>query len=550
MRGAPSPRGGLPTHVLNGHALPHSNGALNGGPPHTPTGQHHGRHSTSSSLASASDSLDAILSSTSTRPTPVRRVSNPNPPQKTRHYVVPFVVLFLIVFASATQTETASYLASSFGFDKPYFGFFVTHSTFSLVFPIHFGLLILFNRTRQTRRERAKQLIRNLRAVLADQLDTAPRWRQLFRPLARKIIPLTALISVPAICWFIAMAFSPAMDITAIYATSAFFAYFFSLLLLGTRLTRLTLGAIVIAFLGVLVLTFAGAGKKPEGDDKRTGTRRVIGDGIMVVGAILLGLYEVVYKMVLPESQGGATHAHNPAPSTSGGVIVQYAAVPADDGDVESVAENHFPLGTAAAPVPGAHTPLLAKPRSRSSSPAPGSAPHSRSHSASRTHSRNHSASSLTVSPTLANIPIPGLPALLSHPPTPREPHHVPRLPTALHSNFLTSLIGITTLILLWPPFPLLHATGIEHFQRPEGTKMWSLITVVAVGGAIYNAGLMILIGVWGPTTSSVANLLTIGLVAIADAVWTGHMPDLQTFIGAAAIAAGFGLLLWEGEED
>jgi drug/metabolite transporter (DMT)-like permease len=38
--------------------------------------------------------------------------------------------------------------------------------------------------------------------------------------------------------------------------------------------------------------------------------------------------------------------------------------------------------------------------------------------------------------------------------------------------------------------------------------------------------------------------------VAIFDAVWMGHVPDLQTFVGAAGIAAGFGLLLWEGEED
>ncbi|CAK9780523.1 hypothetical protein CC85DRAFT_283414 [Cutaneotrichosporon oleaginosum] len=461
---------------------------------------------------------------------PARRASTPTPPTKTRHYVVPFVVLFLIVFASATQTETASYLASVYGFDKPYFGFFVTHSTFALVFPIHFGLLVLFNRTPRTRRERAKQLLRNLRAVLADQLGTAPRWRQLARPLAAKIVPLTALISVPAICWFIAMAFSPAMDITAIYATSAFFAYFFSLLLLGTRLTRLTVFAIAVAFAGVLVLTFAGAGKAPENGDTRTGMRRVIGDGIMVVGAILLGLYEVVYKMVLPESQGGATHAHKPADG------MHYAAVPVEeDSAAESEAED-YALG-AAQPQP--HTPLLLKPSSRPPSPSPALDGFARAlPSLSRTHSPAHSRSHSD-----SHTPIP------SHPPTPMRapPHAVPRLPTALHSNFLTSLIGVATFVLLWPPLPFLHAAGWETLEAPP---KWSLIAVVAIGGAVYNSGLMILIGVWGPTTSSVANLLTIGLVAIFDAVWMGHLPDLQTFIGAAGIAAGFGLLLWEGEED
>lgn len=59
----------------------------------------------------------------------------------------------------------------------------------------------------------------------------------------------------------------------------------------------------------------------------------------------------------------------------------------------------------------------------------------------------------------------------------------------------------------------------------------------------------MALIGIWGPTTSSVANLLAIGLVAIVDALWIGSLPDLQTFIGVGMICAGFGVLLWQGEE-
>lgn len=59
----------------------------------------------------------------------------------------------------------------------------------------------------------------------------------------------------------------------------------------------------------------------------------------------------------------------------------------------------------------------------------------------------------------------------------------------------------------------------------------------------------MVLIGVWGPTTSSVANLLTIGLVAVIDAVWVGEVPSLQSLSGVGMICVGFGILLWEGEE-
>lgn len=66
--------------------------------------------------------------------------------------------------------------------------------------------------------------------------------------------------------------------------------------------------------------------------------------------------------------------------------------------------------------------------------------------------------------------------------------------------------------------------------------------------GVFQNAGLMILIGIWGPTTSSVCNLLAIGLVSVIDSVLMGHLPDAQTLLGVAGICVGFGILLWEGE--
>jgi hypothetical protein len=57
-----------------------------------------------------------------------------------------------------------------------------------------------------------------------------------------------------------------------------------------------------------------------------------------------------------------------------------------------------------------------------------------------------------------------------------------------------------------------------------------------------------VLIGIWGPTVASVANLLTIGLVAVIDAVLMGLLPSLQTLAGVGMICVGFGILLWEGE--
>lgn len=57
-----------------------------------------------------------------------------------------------------------------------------------------------------------------------------------------------------------------------------------------------------------------------------------------------------------------------------------------------------------------------------------------------------------------------------------------------------------------------------------------------------------ILIGLLGPTTASVANLLTIGVVAIIDLFFLGRSIPLMTLTGAAMVGSGFGMILWAGE--
>lgn len=66
-----------------------------------------------------------------------------------------------------------------------------------------------------------------------------------------------------------------------------------------------------------------------------------------------------------------------------------------------------------------------------------------------------------------------------------------PVLPTALHSNFITSCIGFATLVLLWFPIVVLHYTDVESFRWPgsqgqNGATIWWALVVVAACGAIY----------------------------------------------------------------
>ncbi|KAF5385321.1 hypothetical protein D9615_001506 [Tricholomella constricta] len=91
-------------------------------------------------------------------------------------------------------------------------------------------------------------------------------------------------------------------------------------------------------------------------------------------------------------------------------------------------------------------------------------------------------------------------------------------LPFGLHANFLTTCMGLLTLVILWLPIPFLHYFDIEPFMLPPNSKTTLAIAGISLSGVVFNAGFMVLLGIWGPIITSVGNLLTIVLVFISDA--------------------------------
>lgn len=223
---------------------------------------------------------------------------------------------------------------------------------------------------------------------------------------------------------------SSTTDLTTLYATATFWTYGFSLLLLKTRLSHLTLTAILVAFLGVAVITYSGAHENDASPDDGTRTKepphRMLGDLIMLIGAICLGFYEVVYKMSLPEGHGGVA---SPSTAEEQDISINgYEAVQTEEDGLD----------------------LPPRPATR---PA-----------LSNNDARNSSSLPLVKQDT--------------------EPQASSSLPLALHANFLTSLIGVATLLLFWIPIPLLHWTGLEEFELPYGH--FGLLAVICTMGATY----------------------------------------------------------------
>lgn len=70
------------------------------------------------------------------------------------------------------------------------------------------------------------------------------------------------------------------LAVTTIYATSAFWTYLFSMILLKEPLSKVTAGSIGLAFVGVIVLSLDGL----DGESHAGAPNAMLGDIIMMFG--------------------------------------------------------------------------------------------------------------------------------------------------------------------------------------------------------------------------------------------------------------------------
>ncbi len=64
--------------------------------------------------------------------------------------------------------------------------------------------------------------------------------------------------------------------------------------------------------------------------------------------------------------------------------------------------------------------------------------------------------------------------------------------PFGLHANLLTSLMGVVTCLVLGIFLPILHNIGLEIFHWPSDVRIIASIVGIALGGVVFNSGLMV----------------------------------------------------------
>ncbi|KAI8948860.1 hypothetical protein F4801DRAFT_591547 [Xylaria longipes] len=113
-----------------------------------------------------------------------------------------------------------------------------------------------------------------------------------------------------------------------------------------------------------------------------------------------------------------------------------------------------------------------------------------------------------------------------------------------IFANTFGSCIGLFTLLVFWIPLPILHVLGWETFELPHGkTALYLWISVIM--NATFAGSFLVLISLTSPVLSSVAALLTIFIVAVADWLITGEALTFAALSGGAMIVVAFLVLSW-----
>ena len=134
--------------------------------------------------------------------------------------------------------------------------------------------------------------------------------------MVRTTAIVSTALTVAGGSWYVAVNMTTSSDLTAIYNCSAFFAYAFSIPLLGDKLRADKVFSVAVATAGVIIVAYwdqgesqgkAGAGPdggRPEDMSDGPPRNRLLGNVVIGIGSVLYGLYEVMYKKMACPPEG------------------------------------------------------------------------------------------------------------------------------------------------------------------------------------------------------------------------------------------------------
>ncbi|KAK9462462.1 uncharacterized protein V1516DRAFT_633400 [Lipomyces oligophaga] len=229
-----------------------------------------------------------------------------------RRYVYATIALVIVLVSFVVNTEAMTYVAQDLHYQKPIFVLYITHSSWMLLWPLQVGVLWLISP-----RHSLRDVVHKHNSITASTMQLIADHNHSKASAVTYMFTcsgiLCILMALAASTWYIAVNLTTPGDVTAIYNCSAFFAYAFSIPLLHERFSWTKVLSVFLALCGVMIVAYGDRVVYRHRDAPPVGatanendidsSNRFFGNIIIGFGAVLYGLYEVVYKRYLcPEN--------------------------------------------------------------------------------------------------------------------------------------------------------------------------------------------------------------------------------------------------------
>ncbi|CDS04825.1 hypothetical protein LRAMOSA07355 [Lichtheimia ramosa] len=125
-----------------------------------------------------------------------------------------------------------------------------------------------------------------------------------------RIMAITVLLTLPAYLWFVSVNLTTMSTLTAIYNTGCFFAYLFSILILGDPIMRSKVMAVLLCIIGVGIMAYWADDNDNDNGDDKSGIMGLLGILVATTCAATYGFYEVFYKKIASPAQPSVLFAN------------------------------------------------------------------------------------------------------------------------------------------------------------------------------------------------------------------------------------------------
>ncbi|KAI9303457.1 hypothetical protein BJ944DRAFT_204354 [Cunninghamella echinulata] len=244
--------------------------------------------------------------------------------QKTTKSYVATIMLIICIISFVLQTELAQFVQKTSSYQKPYFILYIGHVCYIAMIPIQLVVEFIQLRwfsTSSTYQEKpswSQQLQdtlchckKELTHSIIELEDRVQGSQQYVSFMIRQGILLAVLFTIPAYLWYISVNLISMSNLTVIFNTGCFFAYLFSIFMLGDAVILSKVIAVALSILGVVVMSVdQDNNNNNDTASLQSPPSSFIGFMVAALSAIAYGYYEVYYKKYATPTQPSVLFAN------------------------------------------------------------------------------------------------------------------------------------------------------------------------------------------------------------------------------------------------